>query len=269
MFDHLEVIQKLLSFQPFGLITDIDGTISRIAPSPREAKVSPVCRDHLVSLAERLELVAVISGRPVAEAREMVGVEKVVYGGNHGWEWWEEGEVKLREGAEPYLQRIAAVLQELSSRLPEEELFLENKGVTLAIHYRCATKPEATQKAIQEALADIPAVRGLRIALGRKVVELCPPVEVDKGLALKELVGKYQLAAVVYLGDDLTDVDAFRALHSLCREQPLQGIAIGVVEEETPSEVLAEADFCLRGVTDVERFLGWLVSTARQRGTID
>lgn len=76
----------MLALRPLGLITDIDGTISPIAPSPLEARVSPACRRHLAALAKKLELVAVISGRPAVEARDMVGVEGIVYVGNHGLE---------------------------------------------------------------------------------------------------------------------------------------------------------------------------------------
>ena len=97
LFENLDAIQELLSLSPFGLITDVDGTISEIAPFPEEARVSPVCREQLATLTKRLELVAAISGRPVSEVREMIGVEEIVYIGNHGLERWEDGAVKYME----------------------------------------------------------------------------------------------------------------------------------------------------------------------------
>ena len=102
LFDHLDSVRKALVVSPFGLITDIDGTISEIAPVPQEAQVSPVCRGSLVILTEQLELVAAISGRPAVEAREMIGIDGMVYIGNHGLERWEGGVVKIVEGLERY-----------------------------------------------------------------------------------------------------------------------------------------------------------------------
>ena len=79
IFSHLDAVEELVARSPFGLITDVDGTISEIAPSPREARVSPACREYLTVLTGELELIAAISGRPVLEVREMVGIEGMVY----------------------------------------------------------------------------------------------------------------------------------------------------------------------------------------------
>ena len=84
LFDNLDAIAGLLSRAPFGLITDVDGTISEIASTPAEAVIHPECKSQLSRLVGRLPLVAAISGRPVLEAREMVGVDGMVYVGNHG-----------------------------------------------------------------------------------------------------------------------------------------------------------------------------------------
>ena len=75
LFDHLDSIIELLGLSPLGLITDVDGTIIEIAPSPGKARVSLMCRESLTVLTERLELVAAISGRPAQQVREMIAVE--------------------------------------------------------------------------------------------------------------------------------------------------------------------------------------------------
>jgi len=89
-------------------------------------------------------------------------------------------------------------------------------------------------------------------------VNLLPAVKIDKGTALLDLIQKYDLRGGVYLGDDLTDIDAFRAIHAACRDLDFQGFAIGVTSQEMPEKLTEEADFTLNGVNDVERFLEWL-----------
>ena len=86
LFDQLDLVQELLSDPSLMLITDLDGTISRTAPTPAQATVSPDCGNYLFQLAKYLALVAVISGRLVVEMREMVGIEEIGYIGNHGFE---------------------------------------------------------------------------------------------------------------------------------------------------------------------------------------
>ena len=85
LFDHLTSLEDLVAVSPLGLITDIDGTISQIAPSPQEARVSPLCQRSLKELTRRLALVAAISGRPVLEALAMVRVRGMVYGIKSVW----------------------------------------------------------------------------------------------------------------------------------------------------------------------------------------
>jgi trehalose 6-phosphate phosphatase len=261
LFNHLDSVEKLLSLSPLGLFTDLDGTISETAPSPTEARVSPLCRRHLSSLREHLGLVVVVSGRPAKEVKEMVGLEKVVYIGNHGLEQWRDGEAQLFHEAEAYSAIIETLLKELSPLLEIEGITFENKGVTASIHYRKGPNPPMTRKSILTALENSPTAKGLRLLQGRKVIDVCPPVERNKGSAVLELVQSHRLEGGIYLGDDLTDVDAFKAMHSSPTGLSFQGIAIGVTSEETFPEVYQEADFTLNGVGDVERFLGWLART--------
>jgi len=103
------------------------------------------------------------------------------------------------------------------------------------------------------------AAREFSIIEGRMVVELHPrQVEVNKGTAVKALVERYHLRGGIYLGDDISDVDAFAVMHT----RGFEGLALGVISEETPHEVTREADFTLNGVGDVEHFFKWLVGVA-------
>ena len=256
IFDHLDAVEKLLARSPFGLITDVDGTISEIAPSPQEARVSLACREHLAGLTNTLELVAAISGRPVLEVRQMIGVEGMVYIGNHGLERWHEGTVEFSPGAEEYHTKAKAVLEQLGNLLAIEGLIYENKGVALAIHYRLCPDRESARQTILKIVGTSALANQFRILEGKMVVELRPPLEVNKGTAVEDLVERYQLRSGIYMGDDIGDIDAFRVMHqkgfsSLC-----------VIADETPDDVSREADFSVNGVSDVARFLKWFAGVA-------
>lgn len=252
LFDHLDTVGELLALSPFGLITDVDGTISEIAPSPEEARVSPVCREQLASLTKQLELVAAISGRRALEVREIIGIEGMVYIGNHGLERWQNGAVEFIEGVQEYPARVIAALEELRGLLAIDGLALENKGVTLAIHYRHCPHRDHARRAILEKIATSSIASEFRTMEGRMVVELRPPLGVHKGTAVNALRESYRLRGGIYLGDDASDLDAFRVMHQ-------KGFyAVGVIADETPDEVTREADFTLNGVGDVARFLKWL-----------
>ena len=146
LFNYYDAVTEVLSLRPFGLFTDVDGTISEIAPSPGQARVSPGCRESLAALAGRLDLVAAVSGRTAGEAREMVGVDDVIYIGNHGYERWVGGRVQLMPGVEPYMDLIRTVLEELEKRIAIEGVIFENKGPTASIHYRRCRDQEAASK---------------------------------------------------------------------------------------------------------------------------
>ncbi|MFH1487144.1 MAG: trehalose-phosphatase [Chloroflexota bacterium] len=266
VFHHLNAVEELLGLIPFGLLTDIDGTVSEIAPSPAEARVSPVCRSALERLVGELELVATISGRAASEAAAMVGVSGVVYLGNHGLEWLgEDGELNIRPDVRAYSRQIHDAISEVGSLISLQGIIVEDKGLTASVHYRQSPNPQDGRDAILEAVAASPSARGLKTTEGRMVVELRPPVEANKGTAVEWLVRKYNLKGAVYLGDDLTDVDAFGAVHSLSQSSLFRGLALAVVSGESPVSLEENADYILHGVTEVERFLDWLADRASSR----
>ncbi|MFC1925757.1 trehalose-phosphatase [Chloroflexota bacterium] len=259
LFEYLDSIESLLTLSPLGLMTDIDGTISFTAPTPAEAQVTPVCRRSLELLSGHLELVAVVSGRPVAQMRKILDLDGVVYSGNHGFERWVEGEIELCNDAGRYSVLIEDTLQDLKPLSENSGIYFENKGSTASIHYRLCRDHEAARKQIFAALANSPSAGDLRITPGRVAVDLHPPIEVNKGSAVRDLIREYQLRAAFYLGDDVSDLDAFRAIKEA--ETPdFHGICIGVIDEETLPGVEAGADFTLYGVSETERFLEWLAT---------
>ena len=251
-------MRSILHRPPCGIVTDVDGTISEISASPDAARVPTTLKEHLRTLVKRLDLVAAISGRSVDDVRGMVGVDELVYVGNHGLEWWINGKARLRPGIKQYVTKMARTINEIESQVLMDGVILENKGATVAIHYRQAKEVELARAAIFSAVRNSPAAQELSITEGKMLIELRPPVCVDKGWALARLARDYRLSGVIYLGDDITDVDAFALLRKLRTTGKVSGLAIAVLGAETPRKLVEIADATLQGVPDVERFFQWI-----------
>ncbi|MCA9877594.1 MAG: trehalose-phosphatase [Thermomicrobiales bacterium] len=242
----------VLSQSPAALVTDIDGTISAIAPTPFEAVVHTSALRALERLADLLEAVAVVSGRAPADGVAMVGLTQLIYVGNHGLERIVRGAPWTHPVAEAARPAIAAALADIEAGVREAGeapwLLIENKGVTGTVHYRLAEDPEAAA-ALLEPLAAVAAERhGLRVAPGRMIVELKPALAVNKGTAIRDLVTDLGLRGVVFFGDDVTDVDGFRALRALREEGIAATLSVGVLGAETPAAVAQNVDTALYGV---------------------
>jgi len=263
LFNHLDLIREALSRSPFGLITDVDGTISKTASIPQQAEVTPLCRQYLSALCNQLALVAAVSGRATVEVKNMINIDGMVYIGNHGLERWIGGHSEFIKDARGYLPVIEAVTKELSPLLSIEGLSIENKGVTATIHYRLCPDHQSARQDILAAIENLPRAKSLRIMQESKyAINLLPPVRVDKGTGILDLIQEYNLRGSIYLGDDITDIYAFRAIRAATRDLDFQGFAIGITSQEMPEKLAEEADFTLNGVNDVERFLKWLSQTA-------
>ncbi|MFC1859958.1 trehalose-phosphatase [Chloroflexota bacterium] len=261
VFNHLDVIEGALRRSHFGLITDVDGTISQTAPTPEQAEVTPLCRKYLSDLCNHLALIAAISGRSAVQVKDMLNIDGMVYVGNHGLEWWRGDQVESPKDVRGYLAAIQAAIETLAPLVSGEGIIIENKGLTASFHYRLSPDRESARQHILAIIAQIPQARGLRVMPERMSVGLLPPVKVDKGTATLDLIHEYNLLGGVYLGDDLTDIDAFRAIHTASHDLDFQGFALGVISQEMPEKLADEADFTLDGVGDVEHFLNWLTQT--------
>jgi trehalose 6-phosphate phosphatase len=245
------LVRAVLSARPAALITDIDGTISRIVPRPEDAVVSPAIRQSLEALARRLDLVAVVTGRDQATARQMVAAQGVTYVGNYGLD---------SEGFEPGLIRAAFTeAGPLATAIPCVQL--EDKGVSFALHYRNCQDPEPVRQRLIEELVPVAARYGARVIEGKLVVELVPGSLPDKASAVLNLSRDHDLNGLVYFGDDLGDIPVFEAIRRRREEQALPGAAIAVIDDETDQSVRDAADFVLDGPGAVERLLVELART--------
>ncbi len=198
--------------------------------------------------------------------KEMINIDGIVYIGNHGLEQWAAGHRKLQEGVQDYPEVINSVIEELAPSLTMAGIIIENKGVTASIHYRLCPEPELARRKILEALKKSPRASRLRITQEKMAIGLLPPVEANKGTAVLDLIREHNLHGGVYLGDDLTDIYAFRAIHTACQDLDFRGFAIGVISQEMPENLVKEADFTLNGVEDVEEFLRWMSQIIPQLG---
>src|SRR5262249_26242674 len=127
---------------PAGLLTDVDGTISRLAPTPAAAVVDVRMRDSLGRLARVLRVVAVISGRGALDAQRMVGGDGLVYVGNHGLERLDRGALRWDPAAEPFRPALARTVRALRQALADQlGVIVEDKGATASVHYRLSPDP--------------------------------------------------------------------------------------------------------------------------------
>ncbi len=183
----------------------------------------------------------------------------MVYIGNHGLEKLVQGRLELSEGARDYVGQVRAAADELGQFLQAAAgISIENKGVTATIHYRLSPDPELARQKIMAAIEKSDTASRLRIKPGKMSLNLLPPLERDKGTAVAGLIKEYNLQSGLYLGDDYTDIDAFRAIHNAGEGSDFKGYAIAVTSREMPAGLVDEADFTLEGIAEVERFLGWL-----------
>jgi trehalose 6-phosphate phosphatase len=251
----VEQVFDALRHGPAALITDIDGTISPIVRRPEEAYVLPLAQSALRRLRDCLAVVAVVTGRTVADAQRMVGLDGVTYVGNHGMEIWTGDRPSTLPEARPWISHMVTVLAALRERVGNDGILLENKGASASIHYRLAPDQEAARSAILDALAGIPQTRELRIEEGRRVVNLLPPLRVSKGSAVRWLVSEHHLNGVVYLGDDVTDAHAFKTLTAMRAEGGQHTLSVAVLAQETPGSVRQLADTAVGSVQEAAQLL--------------
>jgi len=221
------------------------------------SEVPEELRELLRRLSKRYRVVAAISGRAAEDSFRLVGLEGVVYYGNHGFEILRGGEVEAIPEAEPYREAIAELEERASKELGPLGVFVEEKGITASVHFRNVS-PEVGERC--KTFVEHEGERlGLRITSGRGVVEARPPVRADKGTAVRRLVEEYEPDKALFIGDDTTDLDAFKELEALREEGVLaETLRVGVKSDEGPPEIVSEADLAvegMRGIAEVLRVL--------------
>ncbi len=231
-----------------ALFLDYDGTLTPIVERPEDAVLAPETREALRRLAGRHAL-AIVSGRDLADVRARVGLAGLTYAGSHGFDIDGPAGSHVHEAARDSAPRLAAAAGELERETAAlAGVQVERKRFAVAVHFRRArpTDVPAVEAAVDRALA---RHAGLRKTGGKMIFELRPDVDWDKGRAVLWLIETLRLgdALPVYIGDDVTDEDAFRAL---------AGRGLGIAVQDAPQPTAAS--LTLRDPDEVRALLGGL-----------
>lgn len=242
-------LRGLVEGRPLAVLSDIDGTLSPIVANPEDARATERAVRALAALVERGARVALITGRPLEVAQRMAPVAGAWFAANHGLTTYTDGKAETPADVKPYVELARQAIAEIGEiGLPG--VMVEDKGAILALHYRNASSEEDARRAIEAAIARSPAAREFTLHRARKVIELRPPLAINKGTAARDFIALMTPSAVICMGDDATDIDMFRAVKA-------SGVPCAVVAVANNEEagVLKEADYFVRGVEGVERLL--------------
>ena len=246
-----------------AVLLDVDGVLAPIVRHADDAHVPEPTRVPLIAVAKRYGLVACVTGRRATTARRIVSLGSITYVGNHGAEVLRGGatEVELDPEVAAWSRRIAEWAEQAwNDRLHRLRVRAEDKDVIRAYHWRGAPNEAAAEAEVRK-LADRAAEDGFVVHWGRKVLEVRPPVELNKGRGVERLLDGASMSAAMYVGDDSTDVDAFESLRRLTAEGHLQlGLCVGVRSDETPRELEEQADLLVDGPHGVRTLLSALAA---------
>jgi trehalose 6-phosphate phosphatase len=241
-----------------AILLDIDGTLAPIVRHADDAAVPEATRGLLITLAKRYAVVGCISGRRSTRARQMVGIGSIAYAGNHGSELLLPGGRNVE--IDPEIAAHESTVRDFAAAVytPEVQRLRvrsEDKQAIAGFHWRGAPDEDAAERAVR-AIADQAQEAGLHVHWGRKVLEVRPPVEIHKGRGVQRLLGGRDLAVGLYVGDDMTDLDAFGGLHDLVKAGALgAAICVGVRSDETPAPLEEGSDLLVDGPDGVVELL--------------
>jgi trehalose 6-phosphate phosphatase len=241
-----------------AVLLDIDGTLAPIVRHAADAHVPEATRGLLIEIARRYRVVGCVSGRRASTARQIVSIGTIAYVGNHGGELLRPG--ATRPVLAPELAAWSPRVREFATRVYTSEhqrlrVRSEDKDTIAAFHWRGAPDEHAAEAAVRE-IAGLAESEGFKVHWGRKVLEVRPPVVLDKGLGIAALLAGGEVGAAMYVGDDTTDLDAFRGLRSLVESGALTcAVCVAVVSDEAPAGLALEADVTVADTGGVRELL--------------
>jgi trehalose 6-phosphate phosphatase len=238
-----------------ALVLDFDGVLSPIIEDAAASALPEQAARALTRLAPSLGVLAVISGRPADFLADRVRIAGVRLLGSYGIEQIEDGSRRVDPAAQPWLAPVREATRELDERFGNAPgILVEHKSITVAVHWRQAPDRQAAETEIEQATASLADRTGLRLEPGKLVAELRPPVDIDKGSAIRALLAATRPAVAAYAGDDVGDIPALRAIREL------GGYALVVDHgSETDPRLLALADETFAGTG---AFAAWLTDLA-------
>lgn len=245
------------------LFFDFDGTLAPVADDPTAVRPAPKVLAALGALSAVVQRVVIVSARPVQFLREQFAdLPDIDLYGLYGLEYTHgDGDPVTEPAALPWVPVMVELADRARRELPEGAL-VEYKRLSVALHYRTAPQLAADVEAWGRAASD---QLGLRVQVGRMVIELKPPVERDKGMVIAEAVGAARCAW--YFGDDVSDIKAFTALRAREEADPdFFGVCVAVANPETGQAVSQAADLALASPAAVGEFLAELAGAMRRSG---
>ncbi len=245
------------------MLLDVDGVLAPIVDHPDDSHMPETTRRPLIEVAKRYGVVACVSGRRASDARRIVSLGSIAYLGSHGSEVLKPGSIapEMDRELQAWTRRVQSFAREnYTEPMRKLRIRLEDKEAIAGLHWRGVPDEDEAQAAIEQVAAAAEQA-GFTTHWGRKVLEIRPPVRIDKGAGIVALLRDTDLAAAVYVGDDTTDIDAFRGLGELIEMGRLgQALRVGVRSDEGPSALQAEADVMVEGTDGVRELLQALIS---------
>ena len=259
--------------RPVLVVSDFDGTLSRIVDDPWAAAMLPLARRSMRTLAGAPDVrVAVLSGRTALDVAARARVGGVTYLGNHGLE---RGVLGRRQRAERLSvdakgteRSYAELAERLAERVPElvpgPWLVVERKAPAVAFHFRRAPDVAAAAATVKAAVDRLDPAEVLVRFPGRRVLELRPPGATAKGEAMRDLLDDVRPGVCFMLGDDRSDALAFAVLIAAREAGETEGLAVAVQAlREAPRAVAEAADLLLASPLEAARFLSGLARRLR------
>jgi trehalose 6-phosphate phosphatase len=260
-----EALRAIIDFPSDSLIaTDFDGTLAPIVNDPEQAYADPRAVSALGRLGKQVGAVVVITGRPartvvrLGRFREVAGLSSMIVLGQYGFERWNAAVDQYLLPPEPLeIGAVRTELPEILDSLGLADAAVEDKGRALAVHTRSLPDPRAAFTKLAEPLAELAARHGLALEQGKNVWEIRAP-GTDKGAALRVMLTR-SVRQVVFAGDDLGDLAAFRAVRELATTGVTGLLVCSASNEE---EALTElSDVIVDGPTGLA---AWLTELAEQ-----
>ena len=262
LFSHRNKLKDRLKDKFVLLFLDYDGTLTPIVETPDKAVISQNTKDLLNELSTSPRCrVAIISGRSLSDINGLVGLKDIIYAGNHGLEI-EGPKIKFESQVSPRLKSIIRhIYEDMVSKLSKiKGVLIEDKGLTISVHYRLVEKKDIQEfLSIFTEVTDTYIVRDkVKINSGKKVYEIRPPVIWDKGKVVLWLLARQQFLVgedkifPIYIGDDVTDEDAFRVLKN-------KGLTLFVGEPN-----ISEAQYYLENTEEVIEFMKRILESKKE-----
>jgi len=262
LFSHWDKLKDRLNDKCILLFLDYDGTLAPIVETPDKAVISKEQKDLLDKLSTSSHCkVSIISGRALSDIKARVGLKDIIYVGNHGLEI-EGPKIKFKSAVSlQYKHILNHIKDDLKFKLSTiKGVFIEDKELSLSVHYRLADRDQISKikTILHEATIPYTVRDKIKVKLGKKVFEIRPALEWDKGKVVLWLLARWEFSLKdkpilpIYIGDDVTDEDAFRALKN-------KGLSIFVGEKGN-----SKAKYYLKDTEEVTELLR-LIADLRHR----